>query len=144
MNSYLPHPDPPDPVFLPSERLFHRVKDEDVEGENVLPSAIRLPDCSVNREKYALSPEVALQGYEDEFSHVASMCAGDLPIPQTTEGSITWMFFVAHDPLVDNYSHTEVRLKKSDQSYDVKRSPRGAVRTTLKLLLAEKMTVIYP
>lgn len=115
-----------------------------MEGKNVLHAAIRLPDCSVNREKYEPLPETALRGYEAEYTHVASMLAGDMPPSQTTEGYVTWLFFVAHDPVVGNYSHTEIRLKRADKDYDVDVRVRGAVKTLLKQLLAGKMTVIFP
>jgi hypothetical protein len=110
-----------DANFLPSEKLYLRCKTAWI-GENghVNPAYIHFPDQSVNRQKYSYPVDV-LWPDEREQSRawinwgVASLRVEDLPPEMRTSGNAVYCFTAEHDPLDDNYSHTELRVYKDGE-----------------------------
>ncbi|MEB2346133.1 MAG: hypothetical protein OZ948_15500 [Deltaproteobacteria bacterium] len=112
-----------DPHFDPDERLYYAVDPADIEGEgedrspNV--SSIRFPDLSVNRGKYSSPPEVLVgprKDWESWYFLVSEVppTTTFVPKPRTTD---TYSFKVEHDPIPDNYAHSEVRAYKNGERH---------------------------
>lgn len=102
-----------DSVFAPEERLYLRFPRESYDHINcgLLPSAIRSPvDQSVNRGKYSDPADVLLPHWPDWG--IALLEVRD--VPKELQSTITYRIRVEHDPLEDNYAHTEIRAYKGD------------------------------
>ena len=96
--------------FTPEERLFRRclVSDLDpADSERLFPNSISFyPDWSVNRGDFS-EPEDVL--YPDYLGWgIAAFQVKDIPSPMKTEGNIPYHWDAQHQPLDENYSHTEI------------------------------------
>ena len=141
-----PSPDP-DPLFTSDEKLYHAVRKRHVQaGTTILPDAIRLPSISCNREKYCSCPESVLAIFrdkpEEEYIYVAVLVAGNLPPPASVNEEVFWEFLIAHIPLLDNYSHSEVRVGRRGGQYDGKVTGSAVLKLKLRTLLAGKMCIL--
>ena len=113
------HGRPADPRFDPDERLFRRFRPEDVEGGTVAVDALELPDMSVNREKYGPANWLLLDEAFETWG-VASFMVGDIPPEMTHLGVIHYTFGVEHQPLRNNYPHSEVRAYRDGEHVDLR------------------------
>lgn len=109
----------PDPIFRPEERLFRRVRPDDIEGVTVAVDAIELPDMSVNREKYG-PPDWLLLDEEYGTWGVAAFMVKDIPSDITHLGVVEYSFQAEHRPLRNNYPHSEIWAYKDGAHIDVK------------------------
>jgi hypothetical protein len=109
----------PDQHFDPAERLFRRFRPVDLEGTTVAVDAIELPDMSVNREKYG-PPDWLLLDEAFETWGVAAFRVHDVPAEITHLGVIQYTFGVEHQPLRNNYPHSEVRAYRDGDHIDLK------------------------
>lgn len=101
---------PIDPFFEPDEQLYLRVQPDQIDKtvERALCTAFRFPVQSVNRGKYSDSPTWVL--YPNFFDWgIAAFEVQQIPTPVVSEGGVAYDFLVEHDPLEDNYPHSEVR-----------------------------------
>jgi len=96
---------PIDPVFESEEDLYIRFSS--VVGKKPSISSIRCPDQSVNRSKYSEAEWVLLQTFSDWGYGVFKV--GDIPDSINREKGDPYDFRVKHDPLEENYSHSEIR-----------------------------------
>jgi len=104
-----------DNAFAPAERLFYLFPKLD--GGEVSFQEIQFPDQSTNRAKYCGTPEwLYLTLYPKYLSYgIASFETSAIPFELTSSTTkLKYYFFAEHDPLDDNYSHTEVRCKNKD------------------------------
>lgn len=99
----------PDPIFLPEEALFIRFKQIDGAG-NVAISEIRYVDQSGNRSKYCSRPSYILLPNYDNWGYGSISIKDILDIPGiiTAKSGVNNSCEVAHMPLTDNYSHSEI------------------------------------
>ncbi|MBE7561102.1 hypothetical protein HS125_20000 [bacterium] len=125
---------PLDPEFLPSERLFFRIKSSQLVEGQVAPEAIRFPRFSVNREKYNRPADVLVPDWPDWG--VAAFKYEDVPDkPWSAVGSPhEFTFRVEHDPLPHNYAHSELRAyrnREHSEKIDVPKTVKKAFRQEL-------------
>lgn len=130
---------PVDPDFDESEQLYNRCLAEHVENERLLPTAIKFPDWSVNRAKYSEPDDVLIPSYQNWA--IAAFAVGDVPKSLTSSGNVKYDFKVEHDPLDDNYSHSEVRTYK-DNRHDKKIDVNKLIKKQFRQILSEKTVVI--
>jgi hypothetical protein len=99
----------PDPIFPPEEKIFIRFKQIDGSG-NVAISEIRYVDQSGNRSKYCSRPSYILLPNYDNWGYGSISIKDILDIPGiiTTKSGVNNSCEVAHMPLTDNYSHSEI------------------------------------
>jgi hypothetical protein len=115
------------------------VRASHVDGSNVSEAAIKLPACSFNREKFS-SPNDVLSDTAPAYNGIAFVTVAKVP-----QGVIesSYEFVVAHDPRADNYSHTEVRVKRTNKSYNKNlKVADGEVRLRLREALASTLEVL--
>lgn len=143
-----PHSDPPDPIFEATEELYRSIGTEAVYTQNgvecVSELAVKLPACSFNRSKYSKPHEAIDLEVRPSETGVASIGIRDIPTPilPNYEGGKIHELYVAHAPVVENYSHTELRIRR--QGYDDPKTykPNSAIfRKLIRDKIAEKMRV---
>ena len=106
-----PQPDPPDQSFSNTERLYRRVRRNNVGRDGKATFlAFALPDMSVNREKHGTA-EAARQGYDKADWGVAAFLVADIP-PRTNVPHIDQFYalLARHVPKPGNFAHSEVRV----------------------------------
>jgi hypothetical protein len=130
-----------DQVFDESELLYNRCLAEHIEEERLLATAIRFPDWSVNRAKYSEPEDVLIPDYLDWG--IAAFEVGNVPKSLTSPapGNVKYDFRVAHDPVEDNYSHSEVRTYK-DEHHEKKLDVNKTVKKLFRQILSEKTVII--
>jgi hypothetical protein len=99
----------PDPIFLPEEELFIRFNQIDGSGK-VAISEIRYDNQSGNRSKYCSKPSYILLPNYGNWGYGSISVKDILDIPEiiTAKSGVTNSCEVAHMPLKDNYSHSEI------------------------------------
>lgn len=135
---------PLDPVFLPDEGLYLRVRADQVDGEDVSVGSIRLPAQSVNRQKYCANPQWVLLPKYCEWG-VALLVRGDVPeaMSSPSPGGIRYRFTIEHVPEDENYSHSEIRVYRGDEVvFNQKLEINATVKKNFRMQLAEKMRII--
>ena len=128
---------PADPDFDQQEKLYHRFeKLQKASDGKFYPASIRFPDFSVNRERYSKPEDVLYPNYKG--LGIVSFKVEDLPEPILTgEGSkneTTYTFVPVHDPLEENYAHSEIRTFKNghySKNMDVSKKVKFKFRTHL-------------
>ncbi len=134
-----------DPIFAPDENLYMRVCADqiDLEERRVLPTAFRFPNQSVNREKYTGDPLWVL--YPNFFDMgVVAFEVQQIPTPILREGGPAYEFRPVHDPLEENYGHSEVRgNRESDRTFNPRlKAPRN-VKVQFRMRLGEAARIIH-
>ena len=116
---YVSPPDRPDRMYrngrpaLPhfdfDELLYLRFGLDDFLGGQLAPAAIRVPGQSVNRGSLS-RPEDVLFHPEGNYNGLGAVEFKVEDIPGTIVGDqdSTFMFFMRHKPLEENYSHSEI------------------------------------
>ena len=105
----------PDNQFGQDELLFVRCLSDQVDGEHLLPAGIKFPDWSTNRERYSEPQDVLLPNFERWG--IAGFKVSAVPARLQTGESKEYTFAAIHEPVPDNYAHTEVRAFK-DGAHD--------------------------
>lgn len=130
----------PDPVFLPDEKLFRRFEETNVEGNRLLPSAISFRGWSVNRGNYSEPEDVLLPAWTNQG--IAFFCVQDVPPCLCAAGSsVQYDFQVEHDPLEENYAHSEVRTYK-DKVYVKDPDPPKTVKKQFRQILSDRIIIL--
>lgn len=136
----------PDPNFDPDERLYRRVKPDQIHEGIVLAAAVddiqeQHPSCSFNRGKYS-DPRDVLLDTHPQYNRIAFLIAGNLPEPQPhpIDPKIIYDFRLEHLPEENNYSHSEVQVTKQGTPATRLKSPE--LRRHLREALAEKMSIL--
>jgi len=140
-----PHPDGPDNAFNDDEIVYRRLDALGEVGGRVQPGALRFPDCSVDRSKYREAPADVLDLEEKPHENgVAMIPIAQIPPRETSgNGKQTYEVYVAHDPRVGNYAHSEIRVVREGEEW-----VRGAqvmskaARKSLRQRIADNMTVV--
>lgn len=131
---------PEEPSFEAGESLFFRYgKGQFVEGFLAI-AAIRFPKTSVNRGRFSEAEDVLFSptGAYDGLGAV-EFKVGDIPPRVQQPQGPTYLFFMHHDPLEENYSHSEIW---SDQEPNMKdyREPSKTVKMSFRIALSKKIT----
>jgi hypothetical protein len=106
-----PQPKQPDQSFPETERLFHRIRRNNVGRDGKATFlAFALPDMSVNREQHSTAEETR-KGYDPADWGVVGFLVADIP-PRTNWAHIAdiYRLLARHVPEAGNYSHSEVRV----------------------------------
>jgi hypothetical protein len=139
---------PVDPGFLATERLFFRCRLDSLDGSGrIKPAEIHFPDQSVNREKYSRRTDVLLPDgsprSKDWLLHgVAEVEVRDLPPETRSAGDVAYQFKVEHDPMDDNYAHSELRVYKDKQRETDKKRINAVVKKQYRTELALRTRVV--
>ena len=107
----------PDQSFRPPHFLYHRCKKEDFEGDVLLPPRIRIDRRSVIWSKFSKAWDVI---FDHPRQGIIRFIVGKLPreLPKEVppvgnrNAPAVHCFFAFHDPLDDNYSHSEIRCSR--------------------------------
>lgn len=126
-----------DPYFSSSERLFRRVPPEDVVGGTISDASLPSPSFSVNREKYSSAADV-IKGYPG--FRVAAFQVGDIPPDVSSDSGESYQFGVEHEPLPDNYAHSEVNSYREGRKLQYK--PPRQVRKKFRDLLRRRIEIL--
>ncbi|MTJ22697.1 hypothetical protein FJR06_15770 [Dolichospermum sp. UHCC 0352] len=130
---------PVDMSFDENEKLYNRCQKEHINGERLLPTGIKFPDWSVNREKYSDPEDVLVPNFFDWG--IAQFKVSDVPEQIESPGNIKYDFRVEHDPTEDNYAHSEVRTYK-DGNHSKKLEVNKTVKKLFRQMLSEKTVII--
>jgi len=133
-------PRPADSEIPPDEWLYHRVRHQKVDGDRVLPAAVRLPSCSVNRAKYS-DPEDVIVPQRPECNGVAEVQAGNMPEPITRPQGPSFHFQTADCPREGNDAHAEIRLRRGADPYSPRLKIPSTIKSRARSLLAAKFRV---
>ena len=111
---------PVDPDFAPDEGLFLRVHPTNLDhdyptGPRVKLLAIRLPDQSVNREKYGPADWLLLPRGRYPGHAVVAFPVSDLPSDIQNNIGVPFAVRPEHIPLEENYPHSVLRVLKSGE-----------------------------
>ena len=129
---------PIDPIFEPAEWLYHRCKLEEVDGDRLLPTAISFRNWSVNRGKYSEPEDVLIPDWKDWG--IAKFRAEHVPGPMNTAGDTVWEFKIEHDPLEDNYSHSEIRSYKNG-ALAPKPQPSDLIKKAFRQIISDNSAI---
>lgn len=107
-----------DPHFHPGEYLFRRVPDWiwDDPTDRPGPEAIELPDMSVGRSRYGHAEWVrydVINNRHYEKWGVLGVQVQDIPPKYWDLGVYKYTFQSCHDPLENDYPHTEIRVSNN-------------------------------
>ena len=131
-----------DPEFTPTEQLYRRCTVNEADNNRLFPSEIKFcPDWSVNREKYSQPQDVLYPGY-DELG-VAAFQVGDIPAGMLSGGNTDFRWDAQHQPLEDNYAHSELWTYKNGEHHTKSDMPSG-VKKYFRTTLSERARIIYP
>lgn len=139
---------PLDPEFLGTEQLYSRCKLDWIdENGHLKPTYVRIPDQSVNREKYSQCKDVLLPDGSPQSRAwllwgVASVRVEDLPPQSQSAGGVTFQVTVEHDPLDDNYGHCELRVYKDGHRECDSKKVNSKVKKEYQVKLARRTRVI--
>jgi hypothetical protein len=125
------------------ERLFRRLKADEVDGDRVLDDAIDLRGTSCDRETFR-----SLADMRARWKFVGAVTPRDLPVDLRTEGSdVVWEFFAVDDPIESNDAHCEVRIRRTTQrgcndNDDAVRKRSPAAKAVLRFALASRFQLV--
>jgi len=131
--------------FELEEKLFQRFNQLlEVQG-HLYPNSVRLPDFSVNRQKFSRPEDVLLFDFPNCLEWgVSAFKAKYIPTPfivHDTNKNINniFEFCVWHDPEEDNYSHSEVRGLKNNQRF---KNISKKLKKSFRFKLSEKLEIL--
>lgn len=127
-----------DPVFDPEELVYHRCILSDLVDGKFSSVSIKFPDWSVNRGKYCRPSDVLLPSWLD-FG-VAEFKVKDVPSDMKSSGDTNFNFKIEHDPLEENYSHSELRVYKNG-FHDKKVSVSSLVKKEFRVRLSLRINI---
>ncbi len=136
----------PDQVFLPDELLFRRIRPgaETVStdtGKHPAFNEICFPRFSLNRGKYS-SPEDVLKPDHPGWG-IFQFAVGDIPDKLYCESSkFTYTFPLFHDPIQDNFAHSEIHSFSDDLKRDNPHAPSKTIRNHFRFLIQERALII--
>ena len=132
----------PDQIFRPEEKLYRRVsKMHFLQNGQLDPGKVSFPDISVNREKYSKPSDVI---FADGLSKsrqlylwgVVYCVSKTLPAPIKDGRGEEYQFAVDHEPLENNYSHSELSAYKDNERQN---KVSGAVKKLYRVRLASQL-----
>jgi len=131
---------PPVDLFHGNEHLYLRYGRQNwVDGQLDL-TGIKLDKTSVNRGSFS-EPEDVLYSVANKYEHmgVVRFSVGEIPSPVSKPPAPASVFWPVHDPLEENYSHSEIWSKKDGVEEDYSK-PTAAIRTEFRIRLARVLT----
>jgi hypothetical protein len=131
---------PVDENFDVAEALYYRCQAQHVDGHQLLPEAIRFPNFSVNRSKYSEPEDVLIPSYHNWG--IATFGVRDLPEPESTDEKTEYEWQVVHDPLEDNYAHSEVRTFKN-RTYSEDLKVPTTIKKKFRQILSERIIITH-
>lgn len=111
-----------------------------MDGEDISPLAIRLPNQSANRGKYSLPGSVLLP--QHRHMGIYAIHVGDIPKKCQSPGGKELEPKIEHEPEDDNYAHSELRVYKDGDRVDKRKQINQAVRLALKNEIIEMSRII--
>jgi hypothetical protein len=130
--------------FDATEKLFYRLEEYYPIGSSPSGLSVRSPNFSVNREKHGGRPEFVLI---PRWGHcgIAVFRVQQIPGPITSPGdAMVYSWKVEHDPLEENYHHSEVWTFKKGSRCDPNSNVSKLVKREFRQRLAEAMRVLRP
>ncbi len=130
-----------------TEKLYFRCLRSSIDTSGRIKHAsIRFPDQSVNREKFSSPTDVLLPDKSKSSKDwilwgVAFVIVSDVPSELISDGGIYYSFTAEHDPLDDNYGHTELRAYKSGKRESKKKKINKTVQKEYRVKLAFRTKV---
>jgi hypothetical protein len=108
----------------------------------VEPTEIDCPDQSTNRSKYCTAPEDVLPPALQDCG-IAMVIVADVP-EMASSGDGTRIYFApVHDPLEDNYSHTEIRaFREVTRQTRLGRINSKSAKLGFRTSLCRKLTIL--
>lgn len=137
----------PDKHFPPDEHLFRRVplslwQDRD---ERPGPDAVKLPDLSVGRSKYAHAEWLRFDAVKNQHYEewgILGVKVEDIP-PEFWDLAVdNYTFETRHDPQVNDYPHCEVRVFRNGAHVNLDDVLPEAIHLKWRLALLKKMRAI--
>jgi len=130
---------------LPKHNLYFRINSEDYVDGNLVEARIKIPDLSTNWSKYSKPHDVILSNPKDG---VAWVKVRDLPqqLPEKIESKHEkpCRFYPGHDPLDENYPHTEIRMNKGDDRADSSTSIGSKVKKAYRSMIRSSAVISLP
>jgi hypothetical protein len=138
---------PPDQNFKRRHFLYHRCTKEDVEGGVFLPPRIRVDRPSVNWSKYSKAWDVI---FDYPRNGIVRFVVGNLPreLPKAAQrpserAPELHSFFPFHDPLDENYSHSEIRCSRGVR--EIRRISSSMVAKEFQAIMSrEGLLLLHP
>jgi hypothetical protein len=127
------------PDFHPTESLYLRYQRKHwVEGQ-LNPAGVRFPRTSVNRSTLS-EPEDALFSESGNYNGlgVVRFVVSNIPNRISQSQGPTYLFFMQHAPLEDNYSHSEIWSDHEHRTGQYK-EPSKTVKLEFRILLCQKI-----
>jgi hypothetical protein len=134
-----------DPLFSPDEPLYYLF--DAIEQDRVAVQRIPFPDQSVNRAKYSRPKWVRLVAYPKYMNHgIAEILVGKVPTELASDNQVGFVFKTVHDPLEENYSHSEIRCYRDGRhiSHDERSKIPKIVKLKYRLQIGQSSRVIMP
>jgi hypothetical protein len=134
-----------DDSFLPSHKLYSRIRADDVVDGQIIQATIKIKDQSVNWSKYCCPWDVVF-GYAG--MGVAQIYVADLPekLPETINIANKEKFhgfLPKHVPEPLNYAHSEIKVRRGDELLGEKDKVNNeAVKKLYRALIAQKTIIM--
>jgi len=139
---------PLDNEFSPDELLYLRCQFAWLDvNRRLKPANVHFPDQSTNREKFCAAYDVLLPTTVPN-SHqwlcwgVVAIRVSDVPTHAETTGGTEMTFTVEHDPIEDNYGHTELRAYKNGRRERNKNKINDLVKKAYRTKFAEGTRIV--
>lgn len=127
------------PNFAADEPLFLRYGVDDFVNGQLVAAALHFPRQSVNRGRFS-EPEDVLYHDEGKYDGLGAVEFGVADIPATITGDqgSTYRFFMHHEPLDDNYGHSEIwsARPESEEEY---REPGKSTKLQFRMQLCKRI-----
>ncbi len=125
------------PCFDGGESLYLRYGCDDFVQGQLDPSAIRFPKTSVNRGSLS-EPEDALFAEDGKYNGlgVIEIKVSEIPSEILQANGPTYVFFMQHVPMDDNYSHSEIWSDQAPRT-GTYRTPSRTVKMEFRVRLCQ-------
>jgi hypothetical protein len=126
--------------FEPNEPLYRRCTKEHVIAIPGSGLGVRFPDFSVNRggPNFGPASDVLLPSWPDHG--VVEFSVSDIPSEITSDHSPPYNFKPVHEPLEENYAHSEVRTFKGGL-YDKNLRVSSMIKKQFRQILGERARI---
>lgn len=127
--------------FTPGEHLYYRLEQSYPIGSVPSGVSLRRPEFSVNRQRHGGKAEyVLIPSWLDHG--IAEFEVRGIPKVLTSSGGVEYNWVAYHDPLDENYHHSEVRTYKGTTRLQRGSQVNDLVYREFRQRLSESMIVI--
>ncbi len=130
-----------DPEFGKEELLYRRLREGMYDEEEVLPSAIDLEGCSVDRSMFTTAEESLARG-GDMFPALGGARFASIPEYLEFEDESVYESLVEHCPEDGNDAHCELKARIVDGQWNKKKPKSKVKRRALREWLARAFSVV--